>query len=190
MRQLVRGDYDFPQHYSVQVLYPHVEWFPWRFPVTPPSFWIRQENQKQFLLWYQQHVKKMKSLDEWYDVTKEQLLEVGGHGFFAMWKGSSLGDILKSHFPEHRWLPWKFTVPVRGFWENKDNLRQYFDWVIEDQQLSGPADLKRKKKGFFVKLYGKPLFEMYNMSQALELAYPGIILFVYCQHCYVTLLSH
>ena len=36
---------------------------------------------------------------------------------------------LQAAYPEHEWLPWKFSNTPKGFWEKKENQKKFFDWL-------------------------------------------------------------
>lgn len=36
---------------------------------------------------------------------------------------------LKSAFPDHDWLPWRFVQTEAKFWSSGDNIKSYLEWA-------------------------------------------------------------
>ena len=41
----------------------------------------------------------------------------------------SPSQALQAVYPEHEWLPWKFSNSPKGFWKKKENQKKFFDWL-------------------------------------------------------------
>src|SRR5689334_5049982 len=46
---------------------------------------------------------------------------------------NSLFEALKTVYPEYKWLPWKFAQVPRGYWQSKENIKNYLDWLAEEE---------------------------------------------------------
>ena len=38
-------------------------------------------------------------------------------------------ELIKSVFPEYKWLPWRFKKVPKGFWKDIKNQRDFMDWI-------------------------------------------------------------
>jgi len=81
-------------------------------------------------------------LERWYSVRVAQVLELpGGHSLLKHKFGSSLLTALSDAFPEHKWVPWRFSKSPAGLWKLQltsvmtasalDNRRAFFKWLGE-----------------------------------------------------------
>src|SRR5690242_7978426 len=79
--------------------------------------WQNIESHKEF---FERLSKKLghKSKDDWYTTSLSDVQESGGSGLLEYYYGQSIPKALKTLFPEHKWIPWKFKrVPNHG-WDN------------------------------------------------------------------------
>jgi hypothetical protein len=37
--------------------------------------------------------------------------------------------MLATVFPEHPWLPWRFNLPPKYYWDGVKNIKKFFDWA-------------------------------------------------------------
>ena len=40
-----------------------------------------------------------------------------------------------SLYPEHNWLPWKFSQVTRGYWTKIENQRKYMEWLQKELKI-------------------------------------------------------
>jgi hypothetical protein len=64
---------------------------------------------------------------------------IGGESLLEKYKSSPL-LLLSTLFPEHEWLPWKFSVVPRNFWENSDNQRKFVEWAAKELKIKEMKD--------------------------------------------------
>src|SRR5689334_7486762 len=89
-----------------------------------------QHNHKKF---FDRLAKRLGyySLDDWYNITLEDIQRYGGairiHDYF----NNSPSKALLTVYPEHNWMPWKFRMSPRGFWEKSEHHLQFFNWLGE-----------------------------------------------------------
>jgi len=76
----------------------------------------------------------IKNIDDWYRVKPIDIASRGGTSFLQYF-GNSLGAALSSLFPHHQWKLWKFGQVPKGFWEMKQNVFEYLDWMAEQYGL-------------------------------------------------------
>src|SRR4051812_39159613 len=64
---------------TLQTLYPKHSWLPWRFNTLPPDYWKSKANQRDFFEWLSKQLGH-KGLDDWYKVSRDEILRQGGRG--------------------------------------------------------------------------------------------------------------
>lgn len=74
-------------------------------------------------------VLDLESMDSWYSVTQEQLYELNGTTLLVKRHNGSMYSLLKTVYPDHEWLEWKFQLVPKGFWKHPENVRRYFEWL-------------------------------------------------------------
>jgi hypothetical protein len=62
---------------SLREAYPNHDWLEWRFPIVSPDFWNNRDNQLRFVEWAGRKLG-YKTLDHWYAVSREKLVNLGG----------------------------------------------------------------------------------------------------------------
>ena len=114
-------------------LYPEHPWDIWKLDRVPTKYWENIENQRRFMdqLANQLNVKQ---LNDWYKVKPIDIASRGGASFLQ-YHSNSLGLVVSTVFPEHRWHLWKFGTVPKGYWENKENVLAYFDWLVEQHGI-------------------------------------------------------
>eukprot|EP01027_Heterolobosea_sp_BB2_P018850 GEZU01026495.1.p1 GENE.GEZU01026495.1~~GEZU01026495.1.p1 ORF type:complete len:840 (+),score=185.05 GEZU01026495.1:594-3113(+) len=74
-------------------------------------------------------------LDDWYSVTTQEVSKRGGRGLLNHFYGGSLVRALQSLYPDHPWQVWRFASVPKGFWEDRENHRRFFDHIAQELQL-------------------------------------------------------
>lgn len=159
----------------LSIAYPEHTWLPWRFVSgVSMNHWDSIDNQRQFFDWFLRETEPDSSLLRWYEIPYARVIEHGGLGLLANKYGASLPRALRSVYPNHKWLEWKFSTGVsKAFWEEKANQIAYMDWLYADLGLSSfedwyrirAEDLKARAGAGLLKHHG------YKMSQLLPSIY-------------------
>lgn len=131
------------------------------------------------------------TLNDWYHVTKDQIYAAGGAGLLHYYNNSPI-RMLQDLFPHNTWAPWKFSQVSQAFWTDKENIRQYFDWVVKQQlqlqqkqqqqenqqdgtQFLDYSVLSQKAPQFFRVHHGGTIAEgRSQLNQSLTTAFPGM----------------
>lgn len=71
----------------------------------------------------------LKSNEDWYSVTNEDVIKHGGSGLLAHKYSSSFYKLISTVYSDVEWTPWKFTRISRGYWNDINNQRKYLDWL-------------------------------------------------------------
>jgi hypothetical protein len=124
---LVGGYYDdSPQKFVlgvVQTIYPDYVWLPWKFDFVPNNFWKEHSNQKLYADWLGKELGYVK-YEDWYDITLRQIKDKGGGGLVVGYYEGTLFEFLKSVYPEHNWIPWKFKRTSGGAWKDMETQKK------------------------------------------------------------------
>jgi hypothetical protein len=51
-------------------------------------------------------------------------------------KFGSMPALLANFFPDFDWLPWKFSLVPRNYWDDVNNQRKFMDWVAKELNIS------------------------------------------------------
>jgi hypothetical protein len=91
---------------------------------------------------------KIKNKDGWYKVAPkvekikensekipQDIQEFGGAILLQKY-GGSLPTMLSSVYEKYDWLPWKFGVTPRGFWEEKENCKKFLEWAEKELKIN------------------------------------------------------
>jgi hypothetical protein len=99
----------------------------WNFNQVPRGFWDEETNQLAFMEWLaiQLHVQNW---EQWYEVTREQIITYGGLTLLNKYGGSP-PLLITTLYPNFPWSIWKFRQVPRGYWADEANLRRYFEEV-------------------------------------------------------------
>jgi len=108
----------------------NVEWLPWRFQAVSPGFWNQKIHRENFLCWIAKQLFIERN-EQWYSVTKRDLIELGGSGFLQRC-GGTVQRVLVKLCPEFSWDTWRFEGVSRGYWALEFNRRRYFEWLQRD----------------------------------------------------------
>lgn len=141
---------------ALKAIYPDYDWKPEKFEQKHSGFWHDMSHQRQFV---EELGKKfgIQTLDDWYHVGVSKFQKAGGAHLINMYNCSML-QLLSAIYPDHNWIPWKFGRCPSGYWDNKDNLRAFFDALgeelgikkLEDWYQVRYIDLFRLKKHFLL----------------------------------------
>jgi len=69
----------------------------------------------------------------------------------------SISACLVDAFPEHKWLPWKFTTAPNGFWDDLRNQRAFLDALKEEKGYTSMEEFYQLTGKDLVKAGGRTL---------------------------------
>jgi hypothetical protein len=104
--------------------------------------------------------------EDWYKLTRKMILDQG-FGELIKYYQQSPYLLVKNSFPEYEWKPWLFENMPRNFWQHKENIMLFFQWLAKELNIEKPEDWylidsnTLEKYGFYKSLY-----------QSLILIYP------------------
>lgn len=98
------------------------------------------ENQRAFLDSIGEKIGvKDGDLTPWYTVSYKTLEDLGYNGLFDRYDKSRL-NMLRTVYPEHEWLPWKFKMLPLGTERGPELARRILDYVEVELRFSEPSD--------------------------------------------------
>jgi hypothetical protein len=95
-------------------------------------------NQRKFMNWAAEQLN-IKQPNDWYSTSYQDIIRIGGGPLLKYYKNSP-SLLISTTFPEHRLLPWKFTVCSENFWNNIENQRKFMNWAAEQLNVKQPSD--------------------------------------------------
>eukprot|EP01122_Echinamoeba_exundans_P006705 TRINITY_DN1942_c0_g1_i1.p1 TRINITY_DN1942_c0_g1~~TRINITY_DN1942_c0_g1_i1.p1 ORF type:complete len:508 (+),score=56.20 TRINITY_DN1942_c0_g1_i1:285-1808(+) len=121
---------------ALEQIYPEHHWLVWQFPQVPSAYWDSRDNRKQFLIWAMAQLRPQvppenspSTLHLWYAVSPNEYRKKFGAKLIDSEFSGCLASAVMATFPEHEWLPWKFSTTPKGFWTEKKNRRHFFEWL-------------------------------------------------------------
>lgn len=157
---------------ALQSKYPNHNWLPWKWKPIPSKFWEAKENQTNFFN-YLFHQLNFKSMEDWYEISSEQIRKFGGHGVLNYYQNSpSLA--VQNIFPEHEWITWRFKNPPKDFWNFHRNQKNFFEWVRIKFQVE---NLEQVTTEMICESGGSKFLRLYyggSVLKALKTLYPQV----------------
>ena len=49
-------------------------------------------------------------------------------------------NLIKSVYPDYKWLPWKFNHVPRGYWKDENNIKEYMNWLSQKLNIKTMED--------------------------------------------------
>jgi hypothetical protein len=139
------------------------------------NFWTINKNLNQQLYLKELSEKyNFNTYEDWYKLKQDQFKETRGNGLLCgIYKGSPC-LFLKSLIPEYKWLPWLFKQTPKHFWSNKDNVKEYCEWLYNKLEYKSMDDWYSVKQEDFRNNSGMGLQMKYKciLINLLKDAYP------------------
>ena len=123
---LLLEHYKRSPHLLIQSVYPEYNWLIWRFDCVE-RYWDNIEHHRIFMDWFSKH-NNFKSMDDWYNVSQKDITNCGAYGLLIKYNNSVL-KLVRSSFPKHEWIVWKFNSVPNGYWNNVTHQRKFLDWL-------------------------------------------------------------
>lgn len=107
-------------------LFPDYEFHPWMFDRVPVGYWDKPENCRAYLEWLAEQLG-FTELEHWYDVVLADFIHYFGNGY--MQRFNTPYQALQFAYPDHEWLPWRFERVPQGFWEDREQVNRFMQWL-------------------------------------------------------------
>lgn len=148
-------------------LYPRRKWHVWRFNSTPQGFWKVKKNRHSYLQWLEKQLK-IKSPEDWYQVSRADFHTNHGGGLLANYYGDSVYRALREFLPRQKWVMWKFRTVPQGYWKERENRVSYLKWLGKSLGYRKLEDWYRLSRKDFEFNYGESLFVSYYRGSCLK----------------------
>ena len=156
--------YGSPSNMMISV-YPEYNWLFWRFIKPPKHCWEKPESQRQFLDWMGEHKLNIRTMNDWYDVTRDQLLQAGATRLLMDTFSGSIVSMLLTAYPNYNWELMKFPQIPEHFWNKLTNQRKFLDWLgTHKLSLQSPEDWHDMTKRRLLTNGARPLLNLYDHS--------------------------
>jgi len=129
----------------------------WKFSFIPDGWWDDPSHQRHFLqtlaatLFPDAKAEHMK--ENCYKLTSSMLHGHNGGGLIHKFNGSVI-SLVRSAFPDHKWLPWKFVQLPKDFWTNRQNVAEYMEWLAKKLDIQSMDQWYNVKKTTFDQNFG------------------------------------
>ena len=67
------------------------------------------------------------------------MINIGGNFLRTRYNGLVF-EYLKTMYPEYDWLPWKFEVCPRHYWDNFNNQKKFMEWAEKELKINETSD--------------------------------------------------
>lgn len=83
-------------------------------------------------------------MSPWYKVTFEQLQDLGAGGLLGgKFYNESIYKMVKTVYPEHEWLPWKFESMPKKYWADPDVVLSVLRYLKRAFGLTSRGDWEK-----------------------------------------------
>lgn len=85
----------------------------------------------------------MKDKEDWYKMTKEDVIRFGGERMLEKHFNGSVRKALETNFPYHSWKTWKFgekIIKPRGYWNDEESQRNYLIELGREMEVKEWSD--------------------------------------------------
>jgi hypothetical protein len=150
-------------HRLLMDVYPEYNWKPWKF--NPDNY--QSDPSENYLLLERLSLDLgISTPEDWYEVKVGDLRRYKG---FLEQHGRSIYSILSTIYWEYPWEAWRFDRIPNGYWDDRENQSEYFEFLcrklskesLEDWQSSKTHQILGTKGGRnFLRKHGDSLHKM------------------------------
>eukprot|EP01114_Cavostelium_apophysatum_P002651 TRINITY_DN1234_c0_g1_i1.p1 TRINITY_DN1234_c0_g1~~TRINITY_DN1234_c0_g1_i1.p1 ORF type:complete len:573 (+),score=74.65 TRINITY_DN1234_c0_g1_i1:104-1822(+) len=159
----------------LRTLRPDYSWDPLKFEHKPSRFWYSETNRRRL---FDEIGKKIgiKQLEDWYNVTTQDITRHGGDSVLWDHYKGSFKDALAALYPEYPWNPMRWRANRRRF-DNPNVRRTFIEQAAKAFNIQKPEEWYGVQRQEFMKLPFAPSFlECYGdyLINALRDLYPEV----------------
>ncbi len=190
-KHILSKHYEGSLYRALSAFYPNYHLEEWQLNKSSIDNWKEEDTRRKFFHWIAEDLglppldtnsnnntsNSNKSENDnlllpWYNLTKEQVIELGGGVLLAKYYRGSVERALRSIFPQYSWLPSEFQ---RAEWRsNKSKQRQLMDDIAKRLGIQNREDWYSVKAGQVLGAGGAALKMFFGDSliQTLQSVYP------------------
>jgi very-short-patch-repair endonuclease len=106
----------------------------------------------------------LKTSDDWYNVSTNEIRNMGGNGLLnSKYEGKTL-RFLKAVFPDTTWYPWLFKNTLKKFWSDNSTQHLFLQWLSNRLSWSTRQDYYKLTTKLLKDNKGSGLLNYYNQS--------------------------
>ena len=146
----------------ITAIYNNYDWLPWKFNSVPKRYWEDKNNVIKYMNWLSNelHINKY---EDWYNVSREDILNKYGNSLLGMYNNSHI-KLITTIYNDYDWLPWMFKSSPRKYWEDKNNVVKYMNWLANKLNINKNEDWYKVTQQDIINNYGSGLIKKYNYS--------------------------
>ena len=153
---------------------PQHKWLPWLFKIKQMKFGKTKAERHQYIKWFE-NKNNIKKIEDWYKFSNTDIVNDNGGWLLERYKPSSIREMLKEFYPKFVWEEWLFDRTKEGFFNSKENLKRYFDWLYKELNFKKMEDFYTITNDVLDYYNGRGLTNTYPVySDAIIKAYPKI----------------
>eukprot|EP01125_Pyxidicula_operculata_P022977 TRINITY_DN972_c0_g1_i1.p2 TRINITY_DN972_c0_g1~~TRINITY_DN972_c0_g1_i1.p2 ORF type:complete len:382 (-),score=59.65 TRINITY_DN972_c0_g1_i1:1427-2428(-) len=107
----------------------------------------------------------MKTLDDYYNIKLDHL--ANNHGYGLVYKYQNSPYYLLKNTIDYEWLPWKFVVSPKGYWNDIENQRKFIKWFEKEIGIESLEEWYNIPVHLLKQNYGSGLIQVHNSSVSL-----------------------
>jgi len=100
------------------------------------------EQRREFLNWTFKELN-LKSMDDWYNVPKEKIYELGGGAMLDGYYNDSLGNALVDLYRDYSWQQYKFAKVPHNYFSQEANVIRFISDTERELSIVDPEQWHR-----------------------------------------------
>lgn len=159
-------------------MFPNHPWNLWKFKKVPRGYWNSEKNQREFM---DSLAKKLnlKEFDDWYQVSKDEIIEHGGGGLLKLKYDGDHVQMIKNIFQkDFQFLSYRFRTkknhPETCHWDDIHIQRYFMDSLAASLKIRNLDEWYNISAKQLENFGGCSLLNMYgrSISTLLQSVYP------------------
>jgi len=103
----------------------------------------------------------IKSIEDWYQVSTRQIIEIGGGSLLSCYEGS-ISRMISKVYSEYNWKMWKFAKSPPNLWDDEKVVKDFLEYTSKQLYIKNLDDWYSIPKRSLEELGGGPLLSKCN----------------------------
>jgi hypothetical protein len=137
------------------------------------GYWKNEDNHRLYFDWLFKRLN-LHSMDDWYSVKLQTVMEHGGSGFMGSYYHKSLANALKKVYPDYPWVSWKFDKTPTHALDSTSVQREMIQTIGKELTIEKLDDWYKYSSLDVMLRGGRPVLRRYHSSlfHTLQALYP------------------
>jgi hypothetical protein len=122
---------------------------------------------------YVEDIFGVESQADWYRLTYTSIKRYDKVGVIASF--GNVHALLEAVYPQFLWYPWKFKYCPKTFWQKRENVKRFYDWLGEEIGIKKQSDWYSVDVETLRNSGGMSLIVTQGFIPSLEFAYPHLL---------------